>query len=73
MNESGGIGMNIVIVGLGNIGGSFALSLRENAREHTVYAIDVDEDTLEHAEHEGIIRQGFTDPEKIIPRKSLPR
>ena len=41
--------MNIVIVGLGNIGGSFALSLRENAREHTVYAIDVDEDTLEHA------------------------
>ncbi len=71
MNESGGIGMNIVIVGLGNIGGSFALSLRENASEHTVYAIDVDEDILEHAEREGIIRQGFTDPEKIIPHADL--
>ncbi|MCG7331363.1 prephenate dehydrogenase [Salinicoccus roseus] len=63
--------MNIVIVGLGNIGGSFALSLKENAREHTVYAIDVDEDTLDHAEHEGIIRQGFTNPEKIIPHADL--
>lgn len=63
--------MNITIVGLGNIGGSFALSLKENAPEHDVYAIDVNSDALRSAEQDRIIIQGYTEPEEILPKTDL--
>ncbi|MCG1010475.1 prephenate dehydrogenase [Salinicoccus sp. ID82-1] len=63
--------MNITIVGLGNIGGSFAMSLKENAAEHDVYAIDVDSNALRNAEQDGIIIKGYTEPEEILPKTDL--
>ncbi|GAB3067836.1 prephenate dehydrogenase [Salinicoccus sesuvii] len=63
--------MNITIVGLGNIGGSFALSLKENAPEHDVYAIDVNNGSLRSAEQNGIIIQGYTGPEEVLPKTDL--
>lgn len=59
--------MNIVIIGLGNIGGSFAEAIQRTGGGHNVYAIDVDEESLALAEKEQLIKKGFTDPEDIIP------
>jgi len=50
--------MNITIVGLGVIGGSFAKAL-EPLKEHVVYGIDKDKDTLSKAEQIGIIKKGY--------------
>lgn len=63
--------MNIVIIGLGNIGGSFAEAIREGGGGHNVYAIDVDEEALSLAEKEQLIKKGFTDPEDVIPEADL--
>lgn len=59
--------MNIVIIGLGNIGGSFAEAIQRTGGGHNVYAIDVDEEALSLAEKEQLIKKGFTDPKDIIP------
>ena len=59
--------MNIVIIGLGNIGGSFAQGIRQCGGEHNVYAIDVDEEALRLAEKQQLIKKGYTDPKDIIP------
>lgn len=48
--------MVITIVGLGVIGGSYALSLREKYNE--IYAIDVNEEYLEKAKNDIIIKDG---------------
>jgi prephenate dehydrogenase len=56
----------ITVVGLGLIGGSFALALREMNPE-SLYAVDIDLDALHKAESEGIIDKGYSDPE--IPLK----
>lgn len=50
--------MNITIVGLGVIGGSYGLSLKE-ANLGKVWGIDVNEITLRKAESLNIIEQGF--------------
>lgn len=63
--------MNIVIIGLGNIGGSFAQAIRQHKSEHNIYAIDVDEETLRTAEAEGLINKGYTDPKDIIPEANF--
>lgn len=52
--------MNIVIVGLGVIGGSFALALKQ-AGYGGVYGVDTNAETLEKAEKMGIIRKGCTE------------
>ena len=49
--------MNIVIVGLGVIGGSFALALQK-AGYTDVYGVDTNEQTLEKAEKMGVIQKG---------------
>lgn len=59
--------MNIVIIGLGNIGGSFAQAIQKYQSGHNVYAIDVDEDALSLAEKQQLIKKGYTDPKYIIP------
>lgn len=63
--------MNIVIIGLGNIGGSFAQAIQKNLKGHDVYAIDVDEEALRTAEKEGLIKKGYTDPKDIIPKANF--
>jgi len=53
---------NITIVGLGLIGGSFAMALKELKPKH-IWAIDIDKDTLNIAEKMNIIDKGYTSPE----------
>ncbi|WP_020006911.1 prephenate dehydrogenase [Salinicoccus albus] len=63
--------MKIVIAGLGNIGGSFALAIKEKSTEHEVYAIDINRDSLKDAEKRGLIRKGYITPAEIIPEADL--
>lgn len=53
---------NITIVGLGLIGGSFAMALRE-LKPKNIWAIDIDKNTLQTAEKMNIIDKGYTSPE----------
>lgn len=63
--------MNIAIIGLGNIGGSFALSIKENLPHYNIYAIDIDEDALIKAKAQGLITHGSTDFKEIIPEADI--
>ncbi|WP_411843204.1 prephenate dehydrogenase [Salinicoccus sp. HZC-1] len=63
--------MKIVIAGLGNIGGSFALAIKDNTSEHDIYAIDIDTESLKNAEESGLITKGYEHPEEIIPQADL--
>jgi len=55
-------GFNITIVGLGLIGGSFAMALRE-LKPKNIWAIDIDKATLRAAEKMNIIDKGYTIPD----------
>lgn len=57
--------MNIAIVGLGVIGGSFAKGLKAVGYTN-VYGIDVNEATLKTAVNQGIIKEGFVEPKDIL-------
>lgn len=57
--------MNIVVVGLGVIGGSFTMALK-NAGFKDVYGIDINEESLKKAKELGLIKEGFTSGEKIL-------
>ena len=57
--------MNIAIVGLGVIGGSFAKGLQA-AGYTNVYGIDVNESTLKTAVNQGIIKKGFVEANDIL-------
>lgn len=61
-----GLDFNITIVGLGLIGGSYALALRD-LNPKNIYAIDNDKEALKFGEELGIIDKGFTEAE--IPLK----
>lgn len=63
--------MNIVIVGLGNIGGSFAKSIKHSFPDYNIYAIDIDKNTLKEAEDMDLIVKGFIDFKEIIPEADL--
>ncbi|MGY0402289.1 prephenate dehydrogenase [Carnobacterium jeotgali] len=58
--------MNIAIVGLGVIGGSFAKGLQA-AGYTNVYGIDVSESTLKIAVDQGMIKEGFVEASDILP------
>lgn len=62
--------MRIVIVGLGVIGGSYAMALKE-AGYTEVYGIDKNIDTLRKAEDLGIIKEGYVDEKEIIQDADL--
>ena len=62
--------MNIVIVGLGVIGGGFAMALKENGYEN-VFGIDKNKDTLNKAIAMGIIKEGFLESKEIIHKADL--
>ncbi|WP_323052681.1 prephenate dehydrogenase [Clostridium prolinivorans] len=57
---------NITIVGLGLMGGSYAMALKE-LNPKNLWAVDINEDTLKTAEEMGIINKGYTKPE--VPLK----
>ena len=57
--------MKILVVGLGVIGGSFTMALKE-AGYDDVYGIDIDEESLEKAKKLGLIKDGFTSGQEIV-------
>ena len=57
--------MKIVVVGLGVIGGSFIMALKE-AGYKDVYGIDVNEESLKKAKEKELIKEGFKDGKEII-------
>lgn len=58
------IKMNIGIVGLGLIGGTYAKSLRKYP--YKIYGIDIDEKALNYALENNIIDYGTTDPKSVL-------
>ena len=62
--------MRIVIVGLGVIGGGYAMALKEAGYEE-VYGIDKNIDTLRKAKSLGIIKEGYEDDKEIIQDADL--
>lgn len=61
--------MNILIVGLGLIGGSYAKGLK--AKGHTVYGVDINEESLNFALANNIIDFGSQNPEEFIGKSEL--
>lgn len=62
--------MRIVIVGLGVIGGGYAMALKE-AGYTEVYGIDKNIETLRKAKSLGIIKEGYEDEKEIIQDADL--
>lgn len=62
--------MNIVVVGLGVLGGSFLMALKE-AGYKDVYGIDINEDTLRKAKKQNLIKEGSTSGEHLIKEADL--
>ncbi|MGG7142843.1 prephenate dehydrogenase [Clostridium nigeriense] len=62
--------MKILIVGLGVIGGSYAMALKEAGYED-VYGIDSNLETLKKAENLGIIKKGYLCGNEIIKEADL--
>lgn len=62
--------MKIVIVGLGVIGGSFAMALRESGYNE-VYGIDIDEKTIKKAIEMNLIKDGSTNGEHLLKNADL--
>ncbi len=62
--------MNIVIVGLGVVGGSFAMALNK-AGFTDVYGIDVSEETLLKAKERGLIKDGSKTGEDLLKKADL--
>lgn len=50
----------IVIDGLGLIGGSIALAIRQQWPEHNIIGVDINQQSLAYAKERGIITDGFT-------------
>ena len=62
--------MRIVIVGLGVIGGGYAMALKEAGYDE-VYGIDKNIDTLKKAKALEIIKEGYEDEKEIIKDADL--
>lgn len=62
--------MRIVIVGLGVIGGGYAMALKE-AGYTEVYGIDKNTDTLKKAKALGIIKEGYEDEKEIVSKSDV--
>ena len=61
--------MNVVIIGLGIIGGSYAKGLSKKG--YKVYGVDKNLDTIEYAKENGIILEGSNKPEEFLPYADL--
>lgn len=62
--------MNIGIIGLGLMGASFAKRLSPQ-KDKTIYGIDQNEKTIQTALELNIIKEGSTDPDKLIKKCNL--
>ena len=62
--------MNIVIVGLGVVGGSFAMALKK-AGYTDVYGIDTNIETIDKAKEQGLIKDGSGNPKEFLPIADL--
>ena len=58
---------NILIVGLGLIGGSFAKAL-SGFPNATVYGLDIDDNVIAQAEADGAIAKGVCEADAILPK-----
>lgn len=56
---------NIVIVGLGLIGGSYAMALKE-LKPKNLWGVDINPDTVKKAENMGIVDSGYIDAEAVL-------
>lgn len=63
--------MNICIIGLGLVGGTYALVLRENPKINKITAIDIDQEAINKALELGIIDNGGTDSKDFLPEADL--
>lgn len=61
--------MNILIVGLGIIGASYAKGLKEKG--HYIYGVDKKEDTISYGIENNIISEGSLDPKDYIEKSDL--
>lgn len=62
--------MKIVIVGLGVVGGSYAMALKD-AGYKDVFGIDTNIDTLKKAKELGIIKEGYNNGREILKEADL--
>jgi len=62
--------MNIVIVGLGVVGGSFAMALNKVGYKN-VYGIDVNEEKIKKAKKLGIIKDGSTEGKDLLGKADI--
>lgn len=65
-----GLNLCVTVVGLGLMGGSYALALKE-LKPSRLYAVDVDEEALKYGEEKGIIDRGFTNAEVPLKESDL--
>lgn len=65
-----GLDLNITVVGLGLIGGSLALALRELS-PNSLWAVDINEEVLMEAKEVGAIDQGYLDPKIPLSKSDL--
>lgn len=62
--------LNITIVGLGLVGGSFAKALK-SLNPQNIWAIDIDKESLQKGEEMGIIDRGYEEPEEPLKSSDL--
>lgn len=62
--------INITIVGLGLIGGSYAMAIKE-LNPRNIWGVDIDQDALHYAEEYGIIDHGYTNPALPLSKSDL--
>ncbi|MCC5893933.1 MAG: prephenate dehydrogenase [Alkalibacterium sp.] len=62
--------MTLVIVGLGAIGGSFAMSLMKKGYDRII-GVDIDERTVGFALEQGFIHEGMTSPEAALAEADI--
>ena len=63
--------MNICIIGLGLVGGTYALALRENPKINKIAAFDINQEAINKAIELGIIDNGGTDSKDFLPEADL--
>lgn len=68
--EEGSFRRNIAVVGLGLIGGSYAMALRQH-NTGRIFGVDIDERVLDKAVNCGIIDEGSIDSEAILCKSDI--
>lgn len=63
--------LNITIVGIGLIGGSYAKAIRKNIKTNKLWAIDINIDTINEATSTGVIDEGFIEPQFALENSDV--